>query len=485
MTYGVQPTGFVKKPLSVIREEIQDELRDTISTELDLLDTSLLGQIEGIFSDKLREMWDVCEAVYRAMYPDSASNEALDQVASITGVVRLEQTKSTVTLRLWVDDGTTVTTGSIVSVGATGSRFVTLADVANSTGATATFTVEAESEEYGPIVGYAESIDTIQTPIAGWSAAAAVSGTNTETFSLDGLDLDLIVDKNGTTQNIAFSLGNPWSAAAAATTINGATTGINAYDDGNGKLRIASSTEGPGSAIEILSSGTANSVLGLTAEEIAGMNALDADPGRNIETDPDFRARRDSALRSTGSATVEAILAALILTDDVEQAFVIENVTNVPVDGVPAKAFESIVLGGTDSDIADTIWREKPAGILAHGSTIVTVTDSQGFDHDIGFTRPSEVRIYLRYDVTIDSNLYPADGDDQIKAAAVAYANTLQIGQDAIALEFQAVALNIAGVIDVPLFRIDTTTPPTGTSNITITTRQLASVDTGDVTVNS
>lgn len=482
--YGVTSTGFVKKPLSVIREEIKTDLRNTISTELDLLDTSLLGQIEGIFSDKLREMWDVCEAVYRAMYPDSASGEALDQVSSITGIVRLPATKSTVTLRLWLDDGTTVPAGSIVSVGSTGSRFVTLTAASNATGATATIAVEAESEEYGPIVGYAESIDTIQTAVAGWSAAAAVSGTIGETFSLDGLALNLVVDEDGATQNVAFSGGNPWSASDAATRINSSTTGISAYDDGNGKVRIASSTEGPGSAIEI-EAGTANTPLGLTVALTKGMNAADADVGSNIETDPDLRIRRDSALRSSGSATLEAIFSALVLTDGVEQVVVLENTSGVVVDGIPPKSFECVVLGGTDADIAETIWREKPAGILAYGSTIETITDSMGFDHDMGFSRATEIRIYMEYTLTVNVDLYPADGDDQVKAAAVAYGATLDIGQDVIALEFRAIALDIAGVIDVPTFKIDTVTPPTGTVNITISQRQLAGIDTADIDVIS
>jgi len=481
--YGVTATGFVKKTLVVIRQEIQDELRDAISTELDLLDSSVLGQIEGVFSDKLREMWDVAEAVYRAMYPDSASDEALDQVSSITGAVRLPATKSKVTLRLWLNAGVTVTVGSIVSVGSTGSRFVIIEAVSNPPGsAIATFSTTAESEDYGPIAGYAESIDTIQTAIAGWSAAAAVSGTIVEPFSLDGLEMNLVVDEDGSTQNIAFAAGDPWTAADAATEINTSTTGITAYDDGNGMLRIASSTEGPGSAIEILA-GTANAPLGLTVALHKGMNADDADPGSNIETDPALRLRRDSALRSSGSATVEAIYAALVLIDDVEQVVVVENTEDHPVGDLPGKSFEAIVLGGTKADVAVTLWREKPAGIKTYGTTTETITDSMGFDHDICFSRPTEVRLYVNYELTVDADLYPANGNDQVKAAVVAHAQTLGVGVDVIALQFKAIPLDIAGVIDVIDFDIDIIDPPVGIVNIPITTRQLAALDTTDITV--
>lgn len=483
--YGVTPTGFVKKPLAVIRAEIHAELLDTISSDLNLLDTAVFGQIEGIMSDKLRELWDVCEAVYRAFYPDSASDESLDQVSSITGPIRLESTKSTVTLdRIWLDDGVTVTVGSIVSVGSTGPRFVVLVAVTNSTGAVATFSTTAESEDYGPIQGYTETIDTIQTPISGWSAAAAVSGSLAETFALDGTTLNLEVDEAGVAQAVVFAAGNPWSAADAATEIKNSITGIDAYDDGLGRVRVASDTEGQGSAIAILG-GTSATVLGLAVGKIKGINSQDADPGRNLETDPDFRLRREAALRSTGSATVEAIFAALILVDDVEGVLVIENIEDFPVGGLPAKSFEAIVHEGADADIAQTIWDEKPAGIKSYGSTTVVVEDSMGFNHNIRFSRPTDVRLYINYVLDINTDLYPTDGDDQVKAAAVAFAANLGIGNDVIALQFKSVALDIAGVIDVTDFDIDIVTPPTGIVNIPITSRQLATLDTGDISVIS
>jgi hypothetical protein len=482
-TYGVTETGFVKKPLSVIRQEIKDELLNTIGSELNLLDSSVLGQIEGVFSDKLREAWDVMEAVYASQYRDSASDASLDNVGAITGTTRLASQKSTVTLdQLYVDSGTTIPSGSIVSVGASGARFVTTAAVTNSSAtASATISVAAESEDYGEIQGYAGTIDTIQTPVSGWDAKAAITGTNSETFSLDGTSIVLQVDENGSDQTVNFSGGNPWSASSAATEINDNTSGIDAYDDGDGKLRIGSDTDGTGSSIRIVS-GSALTVLGFTAGLTKGFNSEDADIGREIETDPEFRVRQDSVLRSTGSATVEAIRAGLLLEDDVEQAFVIENVEDViSAEGIPPHSVEAVILGGDGQTLADTLWTELVAGgIRTYGNTSYTVTDTMGFDHTVKFSRPDEIALTLTYTLTVDSDLYPSDGDDQVKAAVVAYAETLELGEDAIALQFESVPLSIAGVIDVTAFTING-----GTSNIAISFRQLATADTGDITVTS
>ena len=66
MSYGVTSDGFVKKTLTVIKGEIEDTWRDTISPTVNALATAVFGQFNGIHSDKLRELWDVGQAIYRS-----------------------------------------------------------------------------------------------------------------------------------------------------------------------------------------------------------------------------------------------------------------------------------------------------------------------------------------------------------------------------------------------------------------------------------
>lgn len=483
-TYGVVATGFVTKPLTTIKKDIQDDLLSDIDNELNLQDVSVFGQVIGVFSDPLRQQWEVQEAVYRSAYPDSASDEALDQVASITGAIRPIAAQSEVVLdRLFLDDGTTLPVGSAVSAGTTGPRYLTTAEVSNLSGAVATVSVPAKSEDFGPIPGFGENLNEIRTPVAGWSAAAAVSGTNTETFSLDGLDLDLQVDEDGNTQNVAFAAGNPWSAADAATAIETQTTGIDAYDDGLGKLRMASDTEGGISALEI-EGGTALTALGLTAGLIKGFNSADADVGRNLALDPEFRIYRIDTLRAAGSATIEALYAALRGLDDVEEVLILENRSPiVSIEGLPPKSFEAIVLGSVAQTIADLIWLKKPAGIEPFGSTTSTVVDSAGFNQTIRHSVPTDILIYFEYTLTTDSD-YPSNGDDLVKAAVVAFAAAEQgIGDDVVALAFKSIPLDVVGVVDVPTFTLGIAPAPAGTVNIVLALRQLADIQSANITV--
>jgi uncharacterized phage protein gp47/JayE len=490
MSYGVLPTGFAKKLLLDIKADIEQAERDSLGSSLNLLATSVLGQLNGIMSERLAELWDVGEAIYRSLYPDSASGDALDNVAAITGALRLEATKSTVTLRLFLDDGVTVTVGSVASVGATGARFATLATVTNSLGYQATFTVAAESEDFGPVVGLSGTIDTIQTPVSGWSAATALTCANAETYTLsDGQTLTFKVD-GGAVQTVTFNtvefadIANA-TAAEVAVVINAESTGVTAADEG-GYVRIVNDSDASGNSLEV-TGGTGNAVLGFDTTLVKGFNALDAEPGTLTETDEDFRVRREGLLTAVGSATVDAIRADILRVEDVLQAFVFENETDVKVGDLEPHSFEAVVLGGDDQEIADAIWATKPAGIQTSytpGQQVTkTVYDSQGLAHTINFTRPDDVEIYFDVTVAIDSTEFPADGDDQIKAAMVEYGDSLNIGDDVIALRFESIPLDIAGVIDVTVFELDTVTPPTGTTNISIGDRELAVFDTSRIRV--
>ena len=142
-SFGVLDTGFAKKTLEDVLDEIEDDQLTTIRPDLNQLPSSVLGQLNGIFGDKLRELWDLAEAVYSAAYPDSASGAALDGIAAITGATRLPASRSTVELTVNLNAGLTLPTGRIISSPATGVQFRTTGPVTNAGGAAANVTVQA------------------------------------------------------------------------------------------------------------------------------------------------------------------------------------------------------------------------------------------------------------------------------------------------------------------------------------------------------
>jgi len=275
MTFGVTPQGFNIKTLEVILDEIQQSQRSAFGPAFNTQADSAAGQLNGIFGDKLAEAWEVLLAVYRALHVDSATGESQDAVAALTGATRLGAAPSTVTLKLNLDPATTVPILSVVSIGPGGARWVTQAAATNAGSDQATIEVEANSEDSAPIVGNAYSIDTIATPISGWSAKAAVTNLNAEPFALVDLQTLLIQVDEGATQTVVFNTADFVSIGAATAqevidAIKADTTGIDGLDV-TGFIRLFSELDGSGSALRIVG-GTAFEALGFSQELIKGFN---------------------------------------------------------------------------------------------------------------------------------------------------------------------------------------------------------------------
>ncbi len=208
-------------------------------------------------------------------------------------------------------------------------------------------------------------------------------------------------------------------------------------------------------------------------------NPEDVDLGQVAESDTALRLRWLDQLSRAGSGTVDGILADVLQVEGVTNARVYENTNNGTVDGIPGHAFETVVLGGLDSDIAQAIYDSKPAGIQAFGSTTVTVTDTQGVNHPIGFSRPTDVDITLTVTLTYLNGLFK--GAEALKLAIVDWADfNLAPGMDVIEAKLTQIIMEQPGVVDVA---IEFDPPPSPGPNVVISPRQIARFDTSRIDV--
>lgn len=83
--YGIQPTGYVRKPLSTILAEIEDQMVTEFGPGVIQTSQSPLGQINGLMADLISEVWELAEAVYQENDPDQAEGVNLE----ILGRLRL------------------------------------------------------------------------------------------------------------------------------------------------------------------------------------------------------------------------------------------------------------------------------------------------------------------------------------------------------------------------------------------------------------
>jgi uncharacterized phage protein gp47/JayE len=143
--------------------------------------------------------------------------------------------------------------------------------------------------------------------------------------------------------------------------------------------------------------------------------------GREAETDAEFRLRR-AQFYAVGKATEDAIRQHILNTvNGVISCIVVSNRTSGTVDSMPPHSLQVIAEGGDEQDIADAIWYAAPAGITIYGTVTGTyVVDSEGYQHEIKFSRPDTDYVWLHINISLyDEEIFPEDGDEQIKAAIV------------------------------------------------------------------
>jgi uncharacterized phage protein gp47/JayE len=216
------------------------------------------------------------------------------------------------------------------------------------------------------------------------------------------------------------------------------------------------------------------------------INVLDATLGSDLESDESLRIRREDEIGDAGATTVDAARASLLKIDEVTTVTGFWNHTSTTdSDGVPPHAVEFLIQGGVDQDIFDGLLASVAGGIETYGSTSGTAEDSEGNDHTMSFSRPTEKDIYHAITLEYDAELYPSDGDDQVKAAIVAYGDAQAVGRDVVSSAQKAACFGVPGVIDVSLAYIGLSASPSSETTVPISSRELAVYDTSRITVSS
>ena len=234
---------------------------------------------------------------------------------------------------------------------------------------------------------------------------------------------------------------------------------------------------------------------------VAGLDSVltdGSDPfavGLDEETDAELRLRREQILAQAGSSTVEAIRADMLGVTGVDSCTVFENPTgDTDVNGVPPYAIEVLVYSSaapnyTAADVAAQIFASKPAGTETYGTEgPETVTDSQGNDHDIYYSEPTTVRLYVAVTLTAATDGTYV-GDAGVESAIAAWAlSELTVGRSVYASDLINVVADLTGVVSVDVGNVfveaGDATPDT--TEWTAAARELGTIDgDNDVTITS
>jgi len=243
-------------------------------------------------------------------------------------------------------------------------------------------------------------------------------------------DLIIIVDRPVTLQadyTIEDELGQKWLIPEAVELQPGANT-VTFQAENFGEI---SGTAGA----ELEEVTFVRGVVSLTA-------AVDAVPGRDEETDEEFRKRRNRSLENPAYSTVGALYAKLANLPGVTDLVVYENDMpfDDPVTGITANTVWAIVENGTVEDIVETLVKQRTSGSRTMGDVVGTYTETlirpNGREfymiHTMRFDRPRYVDLHIRLVATRKQTNIPIDVElirQQIAERELVIGESIQAGE--------------------------------------------------------
>lgn len=478
---GLTNEGFVIKRLNDVVTDLRAKAVELFQDmtvpgdQVDVSDSALLGRLINTISPSLAELWEAAQQDYAAFDPNSATGIALDNLVAIGGLIRQDQTLSSAQVVLSGDIGVEIPISATVgsSVNTTQWNLVEPVIITASQASGASFTplIIADSTLYTITYAGATTTNTINyTSGTGATATSIVEGIAT---IVTASHPTLVATINGSL--LTLSRVDPFSLVSFTSSANLGIT--KAQKIGEVRSSVAGAVEAE-----------TNSLTSIITPRLGWdsvYNPFPATTGRSVETDEELRLRFRETKFERASSTVDSIYSAIRNLNNIEEVVVYENDTDVTdANGIPSHSFMPIVLGGSDEDIAQAIWDNKPIGIRSFGTTNTIIYDSQGFAHNIAFKRPTPVSIYITMTLVKDQN-YPGSGNDDIRSALIQFfEDNFGIGDDVIYSRLYTPINSVPGHY-VSNLRIGTSPTPTGTSNISIAYDQIATISSVNILINT
>lgn len=420
MPSGVTSTGFSPKTFEDLLTDITTRANtpEYFGEQFPTDPSSAFHILAGIISASLKDQWDLSASVADQQNRDKAEGKYLNDLAALVGLSRslaagsngnllfTGAQGSVVPTQTPVRDGkgNTVLTQSVLTLNRS-LCFKSTFSVSTLLSAN-TYTINVESDTWN----YLSDATATKAEIAsGFVSVIGVQDTYTATV---GIDPETFVVTFNTDNNVL-------------TTTNDDNLQL---DSVSSLVNAVAINTGPTAFL----AGTVTSLVSSTTGVVSVTNPADLSVGRLEETDPELRLRMSEREQSTGTATKPSIEAAATEITGVLSTLLVENTTLV-VDGSgrPPKSYELYVEGGSEDDIAATVWRTKPAGIETTGTVSKIIIDGNGDQQEVKFSRFLQNFGWVRVTYQINSEeIFPSNGEDLIQLAVVETGNAMYRGED-------------------------------------------------------
>lgn len=153
-------------------------------------------------------------------------------------------------------------------------------------------------------------------------------------------------------------------------------------------------------------------------------NAADGVTGRLVESQVDFETRRYDSVAKNAHGSAASLQGALFDVTGVVDCRVLENDGNLQITkngvDIDGHSVAICIYGGSDEDIAKTIYLKKSGGCGTTGNTAIsyTATDFNNAVYDYMIVRPTETNVKITVTIN-DSATLPSDVEELVQKAVV------------------------------------------------------------------
>lgn len=424
----VTPTGLNRKTLQELRVEFENKFKQVFGVAFETAVDSPNGLLISQLALSYNDLWELAQEIYSSLDPNQAVGAALDARAAFNGVSRKPALPCTVDAVLYTNGSSaTIPAGSLAKRQRGNLNFALDETVTISRSACNELLIidDGSSKNTEYVFHFTFGDVTLNNATSASNLTVLASAVESAGGSATLTERGLVVRPNGSlTVGVTGSMPSDFIIQSGA----------------NGKF----------TAVELGYQTCEIGELDTIAAAVSGWNAVynyvSGVPGSDLESDESLRVRRAATARVRKSrATDPAIEAALLDVPGVSSAIVKSNRGfATDSEGVPGKAFVSLVVGGNDNEIARCIYENQPSGIQSYGNTSVNITDSHGIEQQISFSRPTAVYLWVK----VTYSLYSEEeftGQQSIKDALVEWAEKeYTLGKDIISTRLNQ------GLYDVP-----------------------------------
>lgn len=434
--YGLSPEGFKRKRLPEIIDSLVQRTNDRLGISIQTGANSIFGQLYGIIGYELADIWEQTENVYYAMYPNTATGTSLTNAAALTAITPIEAEQTEViclctgtdqTLipsnsQIQDRDSNTYTNNDDVYIDKNNASEIEITIESVVSGTTYTLVINSQTQEYT-----AKSDDNVTAVLT-----ALYSGFSFEDINFDLTNNVLTISAADEEKTMKVSVNN-LKIQSVATPVSFYCNTYGAVNPGMGTVD------------------TINTAIN-GWDSVSNIKNI---VGRDAETDTELRQRWSQSVYARASNMIEAIQANVYRrVDGVISCLVTENNTDTTNDdGLLPHSIKVIVEGGDEQEIAETIYQYSCRGIDFNGEVEKSVRDSAGVTHTIKFARPIAVKIWLKIEITKDTETeWGNNNASEIKELVLEQANSIIVGQDVILQKFIGTLYNnIQGIAFVDI----------------------------------